>query len=207
MGFELYKKIVSLVFVLLCFCSFSQESQKGTAINSFYIKEFDSLKKVYPSLENTIEKKFVFDITGDKIPEEVIYSYQFKQDTFFVVRDIFEGKSKKKVFTEKIDYTNDYLFENYFEYDSLYFEYNPYSALSVALSQDTSDYFQNARYHDEEFVNNGVVEAYISQYEKDFKKYLFNYQGKLMGDLSLEEQGQMYIWYEPKQEFRVIYAP
>lgn len=199
-------KIFSLVFGLLWFSFFSQETKKGSVINSNWIKEFDSLKKVYPSLENAIEKKFVFDITGDKIPEEVIYSYQFKQDTFFVSRAIFEGKSKKKVLTEQIDFTNDYLFENYFEYDSLYFEYYPYSALSVALIQDTSDYFQEARYHDKEFVEYDVVEHYINKYEKGFKKHLFNYKGLMMNNLSIEP-GYMMIWYEPKQEFRVIYAP
>ncbi len=89
------EKIGSLVFVFLCFSFFSQESLKGTAINSFYIKEFDSLKKVYPSLQNVIEKKFVFDITGDKIPEEVIYSYQLKQDTFFVSRETIQISNLK----------------------------------------------------------------------------------------------------------------
>ncbi len=117
------KKIVSLMFISFCLSSFSQESQKGAAINANWIKEFDSLTKAYPSLENTIEKNFEFDITGDDIPEIVICSYQFKQDTFFVGRDIFEGKTQKKVLSEKIDFTNDYLFENYFEYDSLYFDF------------------------------------------------------------------------------------
>jgi hypothetical protein len=78
--------------------------------------------------------------------------------------------------------------------------------LSVALSQDTSDYFQEARYHDKEFVDHDVVKHYINKYEKGFEKYLFNYRGLMINDLSIEP-GYMMIWYEPKKEFRVIYAP
>lgn len=194
-----------LFFLIVC-KSLSQESKKGNVINSKWIREFDSLKKAYPVIDNSIVKTFVFDITGDQIPEDVIYTYKFKEDTFFVYRDIIEGKSKRNILAEKTDLPIDYLFDVFFEYDSLFFNFFPYSGLSVALMQDTSYSFQEARYHDKEFINDAVVQNYTAHYEKGFKKYLFNYRGKMMTDLSVEP-GQLLIWYEPKKEFRVIYAP
>jgi hypothetical protein len=196
------KYIISLFLVSLCFLSFSQ---RGNYIKRESIKNFDSLKIVYPNFDSKIEKTYFLDVTGDGFDEEVIYTYELIQDTFFVSRTIIEGKSKSKINFEQIDFSKDFQYEVFFDPDSLFFDYFPYSGLNELIIKDISLDFEEPRFHDEEFMRDPVVLGYISKYEKGFKGYMLNYKGKMI--LSpLIMSGQLLIWYEPKKEFRVIYA-
>lgn len=197
------KYIICSLFVSLCFLSYSQ---RGNYIKRESIKNFDSLKIVYPNFDTKIEKTYFIDVTGDGFDEEVIYCYELIEDAIFVSRSIFDGKSKSKIHFVKNDFPKDYMLEEFAQGDSLFLDYFPYSGLNDLIIKDISVDFKEPSEFNEEFFNDPVVIGHISKYEPNFKEYILNFKDKIVLMEPSFWFGELLIWYEPKKEFRVIYA-